>query len=214
MLAYAPRRERRRLHPTALVLIVAVHAAALLAVMSVRMDVTRNDSGPTVVDFIPNQPRPEPAEPRTAESDPAPAPPLSAAEPLVPLPPLPGPSVAPLPANPLPPSPLPGTGADLRPAEPAPLFRAGPRFVTPDADIRPPYPEAKRAREEEAVLRLKLSIDERGRVIAVDPVGKADATFFAAARRHILKAWRYTPAMEGDRAIASSTVITLEFRLD
>ena len=94
------------------------------------------------------------------------------------------------------------------------MTRTGPRFATPDSDIRPPYPESKRALEQEAVLRLRLSIDERGRVIAVDPVGKADATFLAAARRHILKAWRYKPAMEGDKAIPSSTVITLQFELD
>jgi periplasmic protein TonB len=68
--------------------------------------------------------------------------------------------------------------------------------------------------DEEAVLRLRLSIDERGRVVAVEPLGRADPAFLAAARRHILRAWRYQPAMEGDRAIASSTVITLKFELD
>ena len=76
------------------------------------------------------------------------------------------------------------------------------------------FSESKRALEQEAVLKLKLQIDERGRVTAVEPVGKADATFLAAARRHILKSWRYRPAMEGDKAIASSTVITLKFELD
>jgi protein TonB len=94
------------------------------------------------------------------------------------------------------------------------MVHTGPRFATAPEDVRPPYPEAMRAQEKEAVLRLKLTIDERGRVVGVDPVGKADATFLAAARRHILKAWRYSPAMDGDRAIASSTVITLEFKLE
>ena len=70
-----------------------------------------------------------------------------------------------------------------------------------------------RAQEKEAVLRLRLSIDERGRVVAVEPVGKAEPAFLAAARRHIL-AWRYAPATEGGRAIASTTVVTLEFKLD
>ena len=71
-----------------------------------------------------------------------------------------------------------------------------------------------RAKEREAVLRLRLAIDERGRVAAVEPVGRADPVFLAAARRHILKAWRYRPAMDGDRAVASSTVVTLKFELD
>ena len=53
------------------------------------------------------------------------------------------------------------------------------------------------------MLRLKLTIDPRGRVIAVDPVGKADPAFLAAARRHLIAHWRYKPATEDGRAIAS-----------
>ena len=66
----------------------------------------------------------------------------------------------------------------------------------------------------EAVLRLRLSIDERGRVVSVDPVGAADGAFLAAARRHLLAQWRYKPAMEGGRAVATSIVITLRFQLE
>lgn len=109
----------------------------------------------------------------------------------------------------------PGVQPSLQPplAIPGPV-RTGPRFVTPAAMVEPPYPESKRDRGDEAVLRLRLTIDERGRVTAVAPVGSADRTFLAAARRHILAHWRYQPAREGERAIASSTVITLHFRLD
>jgi len=64
------------------------------------------------------------------------------------------------------------------------------------------------------VLRLRLTIDERGRVIAVEPVGRADKVFLEAARRHLLAHWRYRPASEGGRAVTSSTVITLRFQLD
>lgn len=46
------------------------------------------------------------------------------------------------------------------------------------------------------------------------PPPAADPLFLAAARRHILKAWRYQPATEGGAAIGSTTTITLEFRLD
>jgi protein TonB len=59
-----------------------------------------------------------------------------------------------------------------------------------------------------------LTIDPRGRVIAVDPVGAADPSFLAAARRHILKAWRYKPATEDGIAVPSTTVISLSFRLE
>ena len=66
----------------------------------------------------------------------------------------------------------------------------------------------------EAVLRLRLTIDDRGRVTAVEPVGRADPVFLAAARRHLLAHWRYKPASENGRPAASSTVITLRFQLD
>lgn len=213
MLAYAPRRERRRFSPATLSLIVGAHALAILAVMSARMEVERHDPGRTIIDFIPIKPPPEP-KPQPQTPNPAPSPPISAPDPFVPLPPLPGPVADPLPPTPIPPGPVPGTGTDPLPPQPVPIVRSGPRFATPPEDIRPPYPEALRAQEKEAVLRLRLAIDERGRVISVEPLGKADPAFVTAARRHILKAWRYKPAMEGDRAVASSTVITLEFRLD
>lgn len=213
MLAYAPRPQRQRLNPAALALIIAVHAAAIAAVMSAKMHYDRHQEPPTVVETIrlPPEPQPDPVEqPRTQPSDRA----LDTPAPLVPPPPLPGPTVQDLPAPPMP-GPIIGNGMDPAPLPlPAPLIRSGPRFATPDADIRPPYPEAMRAREQEAVLRLRLSIDQRGRVVAVEAVGKADPTFLAAARRHILKAWRYKPAMEGDRAVAASTVVTLKFELD
>lgn len=211
MLAYAPRPERRRSSPAALALIAGVHALAILAALTARMALPNEEREPPLIvdtilvppDPVPD-PRPrDPARPTDRSLDS----PRSVLDPL----PLPGPLADP---NPLPPGPGPIIGPGVDPVPDPPLVRTGPRFATPDVDIRPPYPESKRERDQEAVLRLKLAIDERGRVTAVEPVGKADPVFLAAARRHILKAWRYKPAMEGDRAIASSTVILLEFRLD
>jgi protein TonB len=67
---------------------------------------------------------------------------------------------------------------------------------------------------EEADLQLKLTIDANGRVVAVEPIGRADPVFLAAARRHLIARWRFAPATEGDRAIPSTTLIMLRFRLD
>ena len=80
--------------------------------------------------------------------------------------------------------------------------------------LAPPYPVTKQRLGEEASLRLSLAIDPRGRVTAVTPVGFADPVFLNAARRHILRHWRYQPASEGGEAVASSIVITLSFRLE
>ena len=85
---------------------------------------------------------------------------------------------------------------------------------TPDEALRPPYPNSKLRDEEEATLKLRLSIDARGRVTQVTPVGHADSTFLEAARRHIIRAWRYKPATEDGVAVSSTMVISLSFRLE
>ena len=212
MLAYAPRPERRRVSPTALALIIGAHAVAIVAVMSAKMAVTPHGDPPTVVTLI-EETKPKPPEPQPQTPHPAVPTRLTTPDPIVDPPPLPGPIADTVPPTPLPPLP-PGPTVDPTPIpKPAPIVHSGPRFVTPPDDIRPPYPEAMRAAERETTLRLRLAIDEHGRVISVEAVGKADPVFLAAARRHILKAWRYTPAMDGDQAVPSSTVITLKFEL-
>ena len=79
--------------------------------------------------------------------------------------------------------------------------------------LRPPYPDAKRMLGEEATLRLRLSIDDGGRVTAVEPVGTADRAFLDSARRHLIRAWRFAPASEDGRPVPTSKVITLRFEL-
>jgi protein TonB len=117
----------------------------------------------------------------------------------------------PLPLDPVQPSIDPGpAGNSVTPVAPV---RIAARFVTPEADIKPPYPQSKLRAEEEAVLRLRLSIDARGRVTGVEAVGAADPVFLAAARRHLIAHWRYRPATEDGRPVATSTVITLRFEL-
>ena len=206
-------------HPSALLLIVGGHAILIAAVMTAKMDlpdkfipdITRVrllPSDPPPPDPLPPPPKPERTPPTDSRLDrpdvlvPTPIPdgPVIGDPPL-PLPPNPGPvgpSVDPLPPKPLPTVPV----------------RLGPRFATPQHLIEPPYPADKQRLEEEAVLRLRLSIDERGRVVAVEPVGRTDRSFLEAARRHLIANWRYKPATEDGKAIASSTVITLTFRIE
>jgi protein TonB len=88
------------------------------------------------------------------------------------------------------------------------------RLLTPPAELKPPYPPSKLLSEEEAVLTLRLVIDERGRVVSVDPVGRADSAFLEAARRYMIARWRYQPATDDGRAISSSLTVTLRFELN
>ncbi len=223
MLAYAAhRRQRRKLSPSALALIVGGHAAAIVLLASAKMEVgVFKPDPPLVVKPIPlpQDPPPVPPEPKT---EPAPSPPMSNLS----LPPrevtLPldtGPVVVPGPTPE--PSPIIGTNPVTLPQPvpiptpvPPPVVKTGPRLATAGDLLRPPSPESKRRMEEEATLRLRLSIDERGRVTAVEPIGSADAAFLDSARRHLTRTWRYTPAKEDGRAVPSSLVITLRFKLE
>lgn len=213
MLAYAPRPDTKKLRPATLGLIVLGHAGLLALVMTAKSgEVFKNPFEPTVITFVPVPKPPPPPEP---QPDPKPSnSQITTADPIVPPLPQPGPAAEQFP-QPLPqPGPVIGSGTapTVVPLDP-PIVRTGPRFATADAAIRPPYPMSKREMGDEASLRLKLSIDERGRVVAVEPVGRADAIFLEAARRHILRVWRYRPAMEGAKAVPSTTTITLKFEL-
>ena len=217
MLAYAADRRRiaeRHSSPQILLMIAAAHIALIAAVMSARMDLPRRLLDPPII--VTTIPIAKPPPPDPAQADPrthATPTPIDPAHAIVPLPPLNDPGLAAT----LTPLPIPVGGAIGPRLDPLPIpipVRVGPRFATPPSELRPPYPSTKLDREEEAVLRLKLTIDAGGRVIAVDPVGKADPIFLASARRHLLAHWRYRPATEDGRAIASATVITLRFELN
>jgi protein TonB len=109
-----------------------------------------------------------------------------------------------------------GTGTGLTPGDPIklPPVRHDPRLITLSAELKPPYPASKLAAEEEATLSLRLTIDKNGRVILVEPLGRADPIFVAAARRHLLAHWRYAPATVDDQPVATTLNITLRFQLD
>lgn len=218
MLAYAATARisaARRPSPPTMLLIVSAHVALVAVVMSAKMDLpARIERSITRVTMVP-LPAPPPPE-RIRHTPPNHAPSTLDRPPVIIPVPQPGEPVD------LRPVPLPFPGAvveprvdPLPPGDPIALpVRHGPRLATPASALRPPYPLSKLDREEEAVLRLRLTIDARGRVIAVDSVGRADPAFLDAARRHLIARWRYLPASEDGRAIASTTQITLRFELD
>lgn len=218
MLAYAasaPRTAERSSSPNALLAIIAGHVALVAVVMSARMDLPSRliDHPMKVIRLQPIDPPPPPNPTQHRPLRPTPGP--TVADPRIPLSPLPGPELAPIPTVP---DTGPITGPTWTPTpRPLPLpalVKIGPELLTAPSELKPPYPPSKLLAEEEASLRLRLSIDERGRVVAVDPVGRADPIFLAAARRHLLAHWRFRPASEDGRAVASTTVITLRFELD
>ena len=210
--------EHRR-HPKALLLIVGGHAVLVAAVMTAKMEMPRRIFDPPIVIEpidIPKPPPPEPAPPVKVEKPVQP--PTSQLDQPTPIREIPisdGPEVA---SVKLPPLPTPGPiGTGTEPVKTKPILdpvRLAPVFNTPDHLLRPPYPADKQRLEEEGTLKLRLTIDERGRVVAVEPAGPVDRSFFESARKHLLAKWRYKPATVDGRPVASSTVITLRFELE
>ena len=222
MLAYAadnPRPAGRAGSPKALTLIVTGHAVLLALVLTAKMEFTPGPRfDPIDIFEVPNPPipDPQPVDPKP-QTDPRPQPQNPTQEPLIDRKP-PIVDMGQTASNDIKTGPtLPPLGGDgpivLDPPKHVPT-KLGPRFATSQSAIKPPYPLDKIRGEEEATLKLRLTIDARGRVTAVDPVGAADPSFLEAARRHIIRAWRYKPATEDGVGVPSSTVISLSFRLE
>ncbi|MGE5561780.1 MAG: energy transducer TonB [Bacillota bacterium] len=221
MLAYAagrPKFGERRSSPNTMLFIISAHIAAVAAIMSAKMDLPRKIlDGPTVVRFIPLPPPPRPIDTKTPTKQPQTHTPVY-------VPPRPAPTRDPDAQVPDDTQTVPGAGEPgpitLPPPQPfethaTPVPVSTPaQPLTAASDLKPPYPESKLLAGEEASLTLRLTIDQNGRVVAVDPIGRADPVFLSAARRHLMAHWRYKPAMEGGRAVSSTLTVTLRFELD
>ena len=221
MLAYAagrPKVGERRSSPNTMLFIISAHIAAVAAIMSAKMDV-RNDilDGPTIIRFI----RIPPPPPETVNKA---RPTRLQTIPTIYTPPTHVPTYDQPDRTPDATQTLPnqGQGAEvlLPPQQPidfhpTPVPASTPaQPLTAASELKPPYPQSKLLAGEEAALTLRVTVDEHGRVVAVDPIGRADAVFLLAARRHLMAHWRYKPAMEDGHAVSSTLVVTLRFELD
>lgn len=221
MLAYAANRPSvavRQSSPNALLVVICAHVVVIAIAMSAKMGLpARVFDPPTSIIAVP---LPKPPPPIAAAKTPrAAVPPFQTHQQRQEV--LPN-----LPNPPLPPDTQPGYGSvsgGIGETSPIPSVPAPPHAVplssaaqllTAPSELKPPYPQSKLLTGEEAALTLRLTIDENGRVVAVDPVGRADSVFLAAARSYLLAHWRYKPAIQDGRAVTTSIVITLRFELD
>ena len=220
MLAYAAGRPlvgKRQSSPHAMLVVIAVHVALIAGVMSAKMNLPKRISHrPIIIGLLP-EPTPPPPN-MTVKTPPPKATEIAIDQPArnEPLPhfdPIrvdPGPTIDP--------GSIAGTGSLVTPVLPNTVIgvpvRHDPKLLTPPSELRPPYPPSKILSQEEAVLRLRLTISEAGRITAVDPIGFADREFLDAARRYLIAHWRYQAATEDGRPVSSSSVITLRFQLD
>src|SRR5690349_1305604 len=221
MLAYAasrPRVAKAQSSPNAMLIVISIHVAVVAAVMSAKMDLPRHIFREPPIPLIKVKVDPPPPPIRTTQPQPHQDPLITEVDHPktdIPLPPI---SHDPVDRGiNVDPGPIAAGGVavihEIPHAVVTPVHH-GPELLTPPWQLKPPYPAAKLLSEEEATLNLRLSIDANGRVVAVDPIGRADGIFLDAARRYLLAHWRYRPAMDDGRATSSSVTITLRFMLD
>ena len=220
MLAYAANRPvvaKSRSSPNALLFVISVHVALAAVVASAKMDLPRHFVTEPPIKIIkvpppPAPPAPHPIDPgplrlRSPDSDCLPS--LCRRSPSI----FRRRSEASLGSRNDPWRNWLGDHPRPDPIKLVPI-RHEPQLLTPFAELKPPYPASKLASEEEATLTLRLSIDDRGHVVGVEPVGRADKVFVDAARRHMIAHWRYAPATIDGRAVSTALTVTLRFMLD
>jgi protein TonB len=115
--------------------------------------------------------------------------------------------------NPLPPPQNPGAGEGTQKLPPPGVMTLA--HAIAGTHTIPHYPMVALRLGHEGDVRLKLTIDGHGDVIAADLLTSSghdelDAAAIAWVKAH----WRYTPAMQSGNPVQSSASVTVTFRLD
>ena len=83
----------------------------------------------------------------------------------------------------------------------------------PISIVQPEYPAIARTMETEAVVRVKVTVDEHGRVIAATVVGSPPAVLIQPAIDAV-KQWRFEPAQQSGNAVKGTIIIPMSFKLN
>jgi protein TonB len=80
-------------------------------------------------------------------------------------------------------------------------------------NLPPRYPEQARSLRREGVVRLRLRVDEDGRVTSVDVVRSSGYPILDAAAVSAVRTWQGRPAMRDGRPVATSWDLPVRFKL-
>lgn len=216
--------EQKRTSPTSLIIVVALHGAAVTALALAKIE-TPNFLRPAPIETydVPINPDPPPippervkdrAEPQKSEIT-MPVPeirtpatsdfrvPVTEPTQTVVVDPYPGEAEKPR-AQPLPPPP---------PPMPLPDSIRVEAKLRPGIELLPPYPASEERAEAEGSVTIRLLIGPEGRVKTAEKVAAASEAFWRATERHALRAWRFTPATVDGKPVESRKVMTVRFEL-
>ncbi|MDQ8756965.1 TonB family protein [Sphingosinicella sp. LHD-64] len=208
--------EQRRASPSGFALVVAMHAAALGAVLLIKGPVIIPPAFPPMdVYNVPPERTPDPAPPPRPEVETQT--PIRTIDPIVRTPDGARDQIA-IVSGTGPVQPLGGTGTGfVEQVQPPPPLTPVRRDAEIDqryaAAFQPPYPTSEQRAQREGTVRVRVTIGADGRVRAVERLSATSDAFWAVAERQALRHWRFRPATVDGRPIESTKVMTLHFRL-
>jgi protein TonB len=208
--------EQKPRSPGSLAIVIAVHGAAIAALMLAKQEFIQ---APPVVTKayqvpLPKDPPPEPlkkVEPRQVQSR------IDTVPPIVPRPVLENIQITePQPLRPITFDPGPvGPAVTPRVDPPEPVrepVRVAAR-IDPRSELQPPYPASEERAEVEGSVTISVLIGTDGRVKAVEKVRATSEAFFRATERQALRHWRFKPATADGRPVETRTTMTVHFQL-
>jgi protein TonB len=218
--------EQRRASPTSLMIVIALHAAAVTALMLSKTEFVRNVIKPMEVIHIPDTPPPppepqqpnvEPKTPRQSQVDL-----VSRSYPSIVRcsPRLRSSPTSSRPSIPADRRSRSGPGAVVisrtQGPNPGPNRSRSPFAGSPDARKRAAaaLSSVEERAEVEGSVTVRVWIGADGRVKSVEKVRGENAAFFKATEQQALRHWRFKPATVDGQPVESVKVLTVHFRLD
>ncbi len=216
-----PRWRGLRTKAPSLIVVVALHAAALVALLQYApVREALSSAAPIMVSLITprlevEKPKVEPPKPKLEPVKKKPiAPPLIVAPAEAP-----SPIVAPAPP-PDPPKPVEETAPVVAAAPAAPSVAPAPPVIPPNfnADYLhnppPPYPPAARRLGEQGRVMLRVLVDPDGQAEQVEVRTSSGSPRLDASALETVRRWKFVPARQGDRPIAAWVLVPISFRLE
>lgn len=192
-----------------LAIVIGVHIAIALMILTLKTVVPAIQDNPLFVDFLPmDAPKPpeikvQPVKPQVNKLQPAPRIPVPLETTSSQLP-ANAPSAPPAESKP---SPLP-----TAPAEPA---ISQPRF---DADYlrnpAPSYPPLARRMGEEGKVLLRVLVSPQGTAEAVEIRTSSGSSRLDESAQKTVRTWKFIPAKKGDLAVQSWVLVPIVFKLE
>ncbi len=215
--------QQRRMSPLSLAVVIALHGAAVTALMLAKGGYTVKVFDTLDVRNIPDEPPPPPEQ--------LPPPPKeevrqkTVIDQVTPLIKTERPAEMVLERQPeivpvFDPGPVGDTVVEPVPmpiSEPKPEPRPEPvrkeATMLASSELQPPYPASEQRAQNEGSVTVRIVIGTDGRVKSVEKVRGASEAFYQATQQQALRHWRFKPATLDGKPVESTKVLTVHFRL-